>query len=163
MHVMHDNLLLSASGGRGRLMSTPAALGLGPLPSRRASAACGSLTTETIVEEVNHWQKIRDLVSGRKQQQQQQPPLFKLIAADSSAAHDDNDDGGGSGGGLNDLIAVAEKLEQLKETDFGSNFRKYSIASQGVCDRVLGRCVGERVRLFIIHETMQLIKDKIGF
>ena len=117
---------------------------LGALPSRRASAACGSLTTETILEEVNHWQKIRDFVSGKKQQpeqrqQQQQPSsMFRLVTTGGTTEAGEGEDGGGDGSGggggrgLHDLIAVAEKLEQLKETDFGTNFRKYSIASQGI-------------------------------
>ena len=111
------------------MMSTPAALS--QMPIRRASAACGSLTTETIVEEVNHWQKLRDMVKGKKANQK--PPIFQLAsAAAAAAAADVANDGEGE---ITDLIAVAEKLEQLKETDFGTNFRKYSFASQGLCRR----------------------------
>ena len=111
------------------MMSTPAALS--QMPIRRASAACGSLTTETIVEEVNHWQKLRDMVKGKKANQK--PPIFQLAsAAAAAAAADVANDGEGE---ITDLIAVAEKLEQLKETDFGTNFRKYSFASQGLSRR----------------------------
>ena len=114
------------------MMSTPAALS--QMPIRRASAACGSLTTETIVEEVNHWQKLRDLVKGKKANQK--PPIFQLASAAAAAAAAAETDVANDGEGeITDLIAVAEKLEQLKETDFGTNFRKYSFASQGLCRR----------------------------
>ena len=100
-------------------------------PLRWALEARRSLTTETIFEEVNHWQKIRDIVTlkrklnlgglegGRGGEGGREEGDESIDIADDQNA------------GLENLKAVAEKLEKLNSGGFEPFSRKPSIASIG--------------------------------